>query len=138
MGFEMDTLQFVVLIAAAGLAGFIDAVAGGGGMITLPALLAAGLPPHGALGTNKLCGTCGTLSASRVYVMRGIFQPRRWRAAIAATFIGALMGTLATRLASAEFLNKLLPLLVMAAALYVLLHRQAAADNTPSDATRQR
>ncbi len=92
-------------------------------MITLPALLSAGLPPHLALGTNKLAGTFGTLSATRVYMRKGIFSPRLWRPVIVATFIGALIGALATRLFSAESLNKFLPLLIIAAALYVTLPR---------------
>ena len=49
---ELSTLAILVLVAF--IAGFIDAIAGGGGLLTIPALLTAGLPPHLALGTNKL------------------------------------------------------------------------------------
>jgi hypothetical protein len=49
-----DPLVLVALLAVAFVAGFIDAIAGGGGLLTLPALLTAGLPPHLVLGTNKL------------------------------------------------------------------------------------
>ena len=49
-----DPMVLAALMAVAFLAGFIDAIAGGGGLLTLPALLTAGLPPHLVLGTNKL------------------------------------------------------------------------------------
>ena len=111
----------LLLMLAAFVAGTIDAIAGGGGLITLPALLSAGIPPHLALGTNKLAGTFGTFSAARLYVSRGLFRPRAWRAAIVATFVGAMLGALGTRLVSAPHLDKVLPLLIIAAALYVVI-----------------
>ena len=57
------SLTIVFLCCAGFLGGFIDSVAGGGGLISLPALLAAGVPPHVALGTNKLQSMCGTTCA---------------------------------------------------------------------------
>ena len=53
---EFDLLSYTVFFVAAFLGGFIDAIAGGGGLITLPAIMAMGVPPHLALGTNKLQG----------------------------------------------------------------------------------
>lgn len=55
----LDPATLVILVAVAFTAGFIDAIAGGGGLLTIPALLTAGLPPHLVLGTNKLCATFG-------------------------------------------------------------------------------
>ena len=62
---SLGTLALLWLAALG--AGFVDAIAGGGGLITLPALLAAGLPPHLALGTNKLQSSFGSLSAALHY-----------------------------------------------------------------------
>ncbi|MBQ7271408.1 MAG: TSUP family transporter, partial [Campylobacter sp.] len=53
---EFEIWHFVVAFLAAFFAGFVDAIAGGGGMIALPALLAIGVPPHAALATNKFQG----------------------------------------------------------------------------------
>jgi uncharacterized membrane protein YfcA len=119
-----DPDVLAMLLLAAGLAGFIDAIAGGGGMITLPALLTVGMPPHLALGTNKLAGTFGTFNAARIFIRKGIFRPALWRAAFLATFIGALLGTLCTRLVSAEAFNKFLPVLVIVAAIYVAIPKR--------------
>ncbi len=69
-------------------AGFIDTIAGGGGMITLPAYLMAGLPPHFALGTNKLSGTLSVANAARIFIKKKLFYPRYWLAAVIATFFG--------------------------------------------------
>jgi len=127
----------LLLLLAALVAGMVDAIAGGGGLITLPALLSAGLPPHIALGTNKLAGTFGTFTASRAYIRKGIFKPRIWRAGIAATFVGALAGTLAVWMVSAHALNKLIPALIIAVALYTALRKRpefhaGAPDPRPS------
>ena len=115
--------DLALLLLAAFFAGMVDSVAGGGGMIALPALLTAGLPPHLALGTNKLAGTFGTFSASLAYIRKGLFKPRLWRAATVATFIGAMSGTIAVWLVSAGLLAKLMPILILAAAVYVIARR---------------
>jgi len=119
-----DPQSLLLLLVAALVAGMVDAIAGGGGLITLPALLSAGLPPHIALGTNKLAGTFGTVTASRAYIRKGIFKPRLWRVGIAATFVGALAGTLAVWMMSADALNRLVPALIIAVALYTALRRR--------------
>jgi len=63
----LDPTTWALLCAVALAAGFIDAIAGGGGMLTVPALLTAGLPPHLTLGTNKLAASFGSLTASVTY-----------------------------------------------------------------------
>ena len=57
--------MILLLVFAIGLAaGFVDAIAGGGGLIMLPGLLFSGLPVGGAIATNKLCGTCGAIAST--------------------------------------------------------------------------
>lgn len=118
MSLGLDALAPLFLAGLAG--GAVDAVAGGGGLIVLPAILATGLPPHLALGTNKLAGTFGTLSASVAYVRRGLFRPARWRAVALATLAGSLAGTLAVSQVPADALRRVVPVLILASALYVL------------------
>jgi hypothetical protein len=117
----LEPTALLLLLLAAFVGGWVDAVAGGGGLIVLPAILGVGLPPHLALGTNKLAGTLGTLSSSWAYVRRGIVRPRAWAAVAAATLAGALAGTLAVAHLSADFLRQTVPLLIAGSALYVLL-----------------
>lgn len=109
-----------ILAGVAFLAGFIDAIAGGGGLLTTPALLTAGLPPHLVLGTNKLSSTFGSGIASFTYYRRKLFQPRQWTHALVCTGIGALLGAGVAHYLPAEWLNKMLPVIVFACGLYLL------------------
>lgn len=81
-----------LLSLAAFAAGAIDAVAGGGGLISLPALLACGLPPHLALGTNKGQSVFGSGAALLRYARAGVVDGRRARLAFPLGFAGAVLG----------------------------------------------
>ncbi|WXL27588.1 TSUP family transporter [Ectopseudomonas mendocina] len=120
-GFELTTL--LILAAVAFLAGFIDAIAGGGGLLTLPALLTVGLPPHLALGTNKLCATFGSATAAFTFYKRKLFSPVHWRNALIGTAVGALLGALIAHWLPSQWLNQLLPLVVFACGLYLLFSK---------------
>ena len=91
------------LCAIGFIAGLIDAIAGGGGMLTVPTLLSAGLPPHLALGTNKLAATFGSLTASVTFYRKKLFDPKFWRLSILYTAIGAVVGTFAVGYLSGDF-----------------------------------
>ncbi|GAA4897724.1 TSUP family transporter [Ferrimonas pelagia] len=131
------------LAAVAFIAGFVDAIAGGGGLLTIPALLTAGLPPHLALGTNKLAATFGSATASWTFYRKKLFDPRFWRRSFIATFIGAMIGTLTVSVVSVDWLDKLLPLLIIAIAVHTLLTRAPKEEQhqlptrTPSILRRQ-
>ncbi len=116
----LDPTTWAILCGVALLAGFIDAIAGGGGLLTVPALLTAGLPPHLTLGTNKLAASFGSLTASITYYKKQLFNPKFWLASILATAIGALLGTLLVDHLSIDFLNKLLPVIIILVACYSL------------------
>ncbi|MEF1226767.1 TSUP family transporter, partial [Vibrio fortis] len=90
MDITIEILAILFFVATA--AGFIDAMAGGGGLLTLPALLAAGVPPTQALATNKLQSSFGSFSASWYFVRNGIVSIKEMRFAILCTFIGSAIG----------------------------------------------
>ena len=94
--------------------------AGGGGMLTIPALSLAGLPTDAALATNKLQGSCGTLLATSYFVKRRQMQFRRLLPGIIACAIGAACGTLTVQFLPKDLLQKGLPLLLVAVALLFL------------------
>ena len=118
---EILTILFVVATAA----GFIEAMAGGGGRLTLPALLAAGVPPTQALATNKLQSSFGSFSASWYFVRNGIVNIKEMRLAIACTFIGSAIGAEAVQFIDAGILTSLIPVLLVAISLYFLLMPKA-------------
>lgn len=110
-----------VLFLVALLAGFIDAIAGGGGLLTVPALLAAGLSPAQALATNKLQSVGGSFSASLYFIRRKAVDLREQKLNIALTFLGSISGALLVQHVQGDILRQLLPLLVITIGLYFLL-----------------
>ena len=72
----------------------MDSIAGGGGLIVIPALLFAGVPPLYALGTNKLQSVFGTAVALRNYSRSGLVEWRPNRLTVVLVFIGAVAGAL--------------------------------------------
>lgn len=135
------TLDFTTILLLGGvalLAGFIDAIAGGGGMLVMPALLGIGMPPHLVIGTNKLVGTFGTFSASLTFIRKGLFQPALWWAMSFGTGVGAGLGAILIYLMSAGVLKKLLPLAILLASAYLIWPRRtASALTSPESALPQ-
>lgn len=112
---------YPVLTATAVLTGFIDAVAGGGGLIMLPALLFSGVSPIQALATNKLQSVFGTAVATRNYARAGLVNWREHKLAMVLVFIGATAGVLLVQTVEAAVLSLIIPLLLVAVAVYVLV-----------------
>jgi uncharacterized membrane protein YfcA len=118
------TLEVVVLlVAAAGFAGFVDAIAGGGGLITVPALLLAGLPPVDALATNKLQGSFGAGSAMLRYAWAGQVRLGAQGRPAAVSFLAAGLGSAVALVAPAEALRAVLPAVLVGVALFLLVKR---------------
>ena len=115
--FELMALLFCV----AGIAGFIDAIAGGGGLITVPALLMAGISPAQALATNKLQSSFGCFSASWYFIRSGTVQLKSMRLAIACTFLGSAFGAVTVQYIEPDILMSLIPILLIAISMYFLL-----------------
>ena len=117
----MPSLLIFPLLFATGFgAGLIDAMAGGGGLITIPVLLGLGMPPQTALGTNKLQGTFGSGSAMLHFVRAGAVDLSACAAGIAWTACGAGLGTIAVQSLDPAFLRAAIPLLLIAIALFML------------------
>lgn len=111
------------LLAGAGLAaGFIDAIAGGGGLITVPALLWAGLPVQFALGTNKLQSSFGTALAVVRYTRAGLVEWRTLRLAVVITFIAAVIGVWCVHKLEKSLLSRIVPMLLVFVAIYTALN----------------
>lgn len=111
-----DIIAF--LMAAAFFAGLIDAIAGGGGLITIPALLAAGVPPVAAIATNKLQSTCGTGGAVWAFARKGHIDFRKFLGPALAAFAGSAAGAFILTRIDPAFLSGLIPILLIAMAAY--------------------
>jgi uncharacterized protein len=113
-------LKFPLLFAAGLVAGLIDSMAGGGGLITIPVLLGMGMPPQTALGTNKLQGAFGSGSAMLHFARAGAVNLRNCAAGVVWTALGAALGSLAVQTLDSVFLRQAIPLLLIAIALFML------------------
>ncbi|MDX7990104.1 sulfite exporter TauE/SafE family protein [Xenorhabdus littoralis] len=118
-----------ILFLVAMVAGFIDSIAGGGGLLTIPALLSAGVSPVQALATSKLQAAGSSFSASLYFIRCGVVDWRSQRFAIVMTLIGAMLGALLVQFVSPDFLRYLLPILVMIIGLYFLLVPNIGAED---------
>tara|TARA_B100000614_G_scaffold182040_1_gene162769 strand:+ start:541 stop:1299 length:759 start_codon:yes stop_codon:yes gene_type:complete len=119
----MDLSSFTLfLLFITGLAaGFVDSIAGGGGLIALPVLLSVGLPPQLALGTNKLQGSFGTLSATINFIRKGKASLRENLNGVAFTFLGAVLGAWAVQQIEAGFIRHLIPVMLFLVFVYTLM-----------------
>lgn len=125
-------MTLLLLFATGIFAGTVDAIAGGGGLISLPMLLGMGIPPHLALGTNKLQGSIGTLVAARHYYQSGLVSFRQAFRGIACGLAGSITGAVLAQVISGNILHHIVPALLAAVLLYTLLSpRLGLTDHAP-------
>jgi uncharacterized membrane protein YfcA len=126
----VDNIYLTPILFTTGLcAGFVDSIAGGGGLITLPVLLGLGWPAPLALGTNKLQATFGSATAAWNYSRLGAVSLKECKTGVACTFIGAAAGTLLVQQLNLEFLKHALPILLLVITLVVLLKPEFGAKD---------
>jgi uncharacterized membrane protein YfcA len=118
---ELEVWIYAALTATGLVTGFIDAIAGGGGLIMMPALLSAGLPPHLALGTNKLQSSMGVAMAARTYHGKELVEVRPHLPIVLCIFTASAAGALAVQALDTDVLELVVPGLLVLCASYVLL-----------------
>lgn len=118
---ELSAEVIAFLMAVAFVAGTVDAFAGGGGLLVVPALLAVGASPAAALGTNKLQSTFGVAMAVVTFARRGRVDFRRFALPSVCAFVGSAAGAFVLTRIDAQFLAGFIPLLLIAMAVYYLL-----------------
>jgi uncharacterized protein len=112
---------FPVMLGTGLVAGFVDSIAGGGGLITLPVLLSLGLPPGLALGTNKLQATFGSGSAAWHFAQSNVVSLRGCREGVLFTSVGAAAGALVVQRLDPSFLKAFIPVVLIVLVAYLLL-----------------
>lgn len=119
MEFSFELLALLSLVAMA--AGFIDAIAGGGGLLTIPALLFTGISPVQAIATNKLQACFGSFTATRFFIRQKLVEPKQQGGGIIAASFGAIVGALAIQTFDSDILITILPFALIIIAIYLLL-----------------
>lgn len=118
---ELAFQSIALLFLAAFIAGFIDSIAGGGGLITIPAMLIAGIPPLETLGTNKLQSMFGSASATIAYARKGHVDLASQLPMAAMALLGGAIGAVIASFVPGDVLRVLMPFLLIAIALYFAL-----------------
>ncbi|MCJ8518034.1 putative membrane protein YfcA [Pseudorhizobium tarimense] len=110
-----------LLFAAAFIAGFVDSIAGGGGLITIPVMLLAGIPPLEAIATNKLQGQFGVASATIAYARRGHVDLKKQMPMALMATLGGVLGAFLASIVAADTLAAAIPFLLIGIALFFAL-----------------
>ncbi len=132
---EFTVLTVCILVFAAIVAGYIDTLVGGGGLITIPALLAVGVPPIAALGTNKLQACAGTATASLTLLVKKQlrFSDVSW--SMLTAFVGALVGATAVQSFDVVVLNFLIPAVISLIIVYFIFFAKPTPDRNKPKVT---
>ena len=124
----LTLLHFVIVCPLVFLGGFVDAVAGGGGLISLPAYLIAGVPPHNAIATNKLSSAMGTTLTTVRFARKGFIPWRQAAVCVVFAFIGSSLGAkLALRL-DPEIFTLLMLVILPLTAIYIYTNKTMARE----------
>lgn len=117
-------LSLITICMLGFIAAAVDAIAGGGGLISLPALLLVGIPPHLALGTNKFAATAASLSSAITFARSGktSWPILKWQ--IPFTLVGASLGVFAVLRVSSSFLSVAVPVLILFVGIYTIVHKE--------------
>ncbi|WP_232697782.1 TSUP family transporter [Brevibacillus daliensis] len=121
---DIDITTIILLASFGFLAAFIDSCVGGGGLISLPALLGLGIPPHLALGTNKLAGTISSLTSSITFMRMGKYDKKLMLVLVPFSFIGAWIGALTVLDVPQQFLHTLVIIMMGIIFIYTLLNKR--------------
>lgn len=115
---ELDVYSVLTLVVLGFLGAFINAIVGGGGLITVPALLAVGLPPAVAIGTNKLAASLGNLTSMLTFLRAGKVNFRLLAPVLPLVFAGSMAGASVVHLMSPEVLRPLIIVLLVVVLVY--------------------
>lgn len=125
----LDIENLIILIIGCSIAGFVDAAAGGGGLISLPAYLIAGIPPHTALATNKLTSSSGAIVSAFTFFKNGKVVTKLIKFLIPMTILGSIVGVQVIVLIDAKILQPLIMILILAVGIYTLLSKTFGTEN---------
>ena len=118
---DVQTLAFLVVMGF--IAAFIDSVVGGGGLVSIPALMWTGLPPLTVLGTNKAASVMGAVTSFVSFLRAGKMDVALIKKLFPLSFIGSMVGVFSVRLIPSDFLRPLVIVMLIAVAIYSALKK---------------
>ena len=131
-----EVLQFLIVCPLGFLAGYIDAIAGGGGLISLPSYMITGLPVHNAIATNKMSSSMGTLVATAKYARSGYIRWRRAALCVVCAFVGSTSGARLALMVTDRYFRIFLLVVLPLTAAYILFGKPFVGEKKPYGAVR--
>jgi len=131
-------IKIIIVCMAGFLGAMVDAIVGGGGLITIPALLATGMPTHLALGTNKFASSMGTISSAYHYFKSGEVNFSLLKYLLPLSLIGSALGVTTVLLMDPEFLKTLIIVMVLIIGSYTLLKKDLGLHNKFTGLTKKK
>ncbi|ORU00134.1 putative membrane protein YfcA [Anaerovibrio sp. JC8] len=133
---DFEILGFLALFGFIGA--FIDAAVGGGGLITIPALMWTGLPPVTVLGTNKVAASMGSISSFITFVRAGKMDIELMKKLCPLSLIGSFAGVILVQHISSEFLRPLIIVMLVLVFLYTVFKKDWGKDSKPQELTTKK
>ncbi len=133
--FADGTILFLILMGF--LAAFIDAVVGGGGLITIPSIMCTGIPLVEVLGTNKMASVMGALSSFLTFIRAGKMDTALIRKLFPVSFLGSAAGVMLVRQMPSDFLRPLVLVMLIAVAIYSVVKKDWGTENVYHGMTRK-
>ena len=130
---EVTLSTYLIVLPLVFLGGFVDSVAGGGGIITLPAYLMADIPAQFAAGSNKLVNGCGTMVAAIKYFRSGRILLRPALIAAAGALLGSALGTELAAFISEQTLKTLMLIALPSVAVFLSIRKDFGKDTPPEE-----
>lgn len=125
---ELTLITFLIVCPLVFLAGLVDAIGGGGGLISLPAYLLAGLPAHTAVATNKLSSSCGTCLATARFIKNGLVNFKLSIPSIIAAIAGSYIGAQLSMAIGETILNNIL-IIILPIIAFIVMNKKIFKDN---------
>ncbi|KOO50712.1 TSUP family transporter [Priestia koreensis] len=128
---HLDASMVLFLLFFGFLAAFIDSVVGGGGLITIPALLFTGMSPATTVATNKLAGSMGSLTSTIMFYRSGTIELKSVYKYFPLSFIGSMIGAWVVHLMNPEVLKPLMLVMLVAVAVYTIIKKDWGSISAP-------
>jgi uncharacterized membrane protein YfcA len=133
---DLDVSTILFLAFFGFVAAFIDSTVGGGGLISLPALLGLGIPPYLALGTNKLAGTISSATSSVTFIRMGKYDKKLMALLFPVSLVGAYLGAKTVLFVPQEVLKVLVIVMMAAIFVYTLINKRFGETSSFKGLTR--
>lgn len=129
--------KIMFLCIAGFLASFVDSIAGGGGLISVPAYFMIGFPPHFTLGTNKFSATCGTLVSTLRFAKSGKTDNNILKILLPFSFLGGATGVYIVLLVDSAILKPLVLVMILAVGLYSFFAKSVGIEDNFTGPTKE-